>query len=151
MLLLLEEALTCTSSPWYVHFLISFCLYSLHAPGEQCLLWTRIHSAQLVSNVACEIMWTTTEMFELLVNHSAYLLSDVISSTPSPRPHRNYNYIRASVALTGAPQTFCQRPDLIATKEEYAWGAGLFYWVRPMLSWMIRRVCCSDSGGRSDT
>ena len=41
----------------------------------------------------------------------------------------NYNYIRASVALTGAPQTFCQRPDLIATKEEYAWGAGLFYWM----------------------
>ena len=36
----------------------------------------------------------------------------------------NYNYIRASVALTGAPQTFCQRPDLVATKEEYAWGAG---------------------------
>ena len=41
----------------------------------------------------------------------------------------NYNYIRASVALTGTSQTFCQRPDLIATKEEYAWGAGLFYWM----------------------
>ncbi|KAL7528908.1 hypothetical protein ACHAXR_002695, partial [Thalassiosira sp. AJA248-18] len=41
----------------------------------------------------------------------------------------NYNYIRASVALTGAPQTFCQRPDLVATNEEYAWGAGLFYWM----------------------
>jgi hypothetical protein len=41
----------------------------------------------------------------------------------------NYNYIKASVALTGAPQTFCQRPDLVATKEEYAWGAGLFYWM----------------------
>lgn len=33
------------------------------------------------------------------------------------------------MALTGAPQTFCQRPDLVATKEEYAWGAGLFYWM----------------------
>lgn len=41
----------------------------------------------------------------------------------------NYNYIRASVALTGAPQTFCQRPDLVATEEKYAWGAGLFYWM----------------------
>ncbi|KAL3800894.1 LOW QUALITY PROTEIN: hypothetical protein ACHAW5_002045 [Stephanodiscus triporus] len=41
----------------------------------------------------------------------------------------NYNYIRASVALTGAPQTFCQRPDLVATDERYAWGAGLFYWM----------------------
>ena len=41
----------------------------------------------------------------------------------------NYNYIRASVALTGAPQTFCQRPDLVATNEGYAWGAGLFYWM----------------------
>mmetsp|Transcript_6132 Transcript_6132/g.12775 ORF Transcript_6132/g.12775 Transcript_6132/m.12775 type:complete len:409 (-) Transcript_6132:172-1398(-) len=41
----------------------------------------------------------------------------------------NYNYIRASVALTGAPETFCQRPDLVATKEEYAWGAGLFFWM----------------------
>ena len=41
----------------------------------------------------------------------------------------NYNYIKASVALTGHSQTFCQRPDLVATKEEYAWGAGLFYWM----------------------
>lgn len=41
----------------------------------------------------------------------------------------NYNYIRASVALTGAPQTFCQRPDLVAKNEEYAWGAGLFFWM----------------------
>ena len=40
----------------------------------------------------------------------------------------NYNVIKASVALTGASQTFCQRPDLIATVEEYAWGAGLFFW-----------------------
>ena len=40
----------------------------------------------------------------------------------------NYNYIKASVAVTGHSQTFCQRPDLVATKEEYAWGAGLFYW-----------------------
>ncbi len=40
----------------------------------------------------------------------------------------NYNYIRASIAITGAPETFCQRPDLVATNEEYAWGAGLFYW-----------------------
>ena len=36
---------------------------------------------------------------------------------------------RASVALTGAPQTFCQRPDLVAKNEEYAWGAGLFFWM----------------------
>ncbi|KAK1733879.1 chitinase [Skeletonema marinoi] len=35
----------------------------------------------------------------------------------------------ASVALTGHSQTFCQRPDWVATKEEYAWGAGLFYWM----------------------
>lgn len=41
----------------------------------------------------------------------------------------NYNYIRASIALTGAAQTFCQRPDLVAMNEEYAWGAGLFYWM----------------------
>ncbi|KAL9187094.1 hypothetical protein ACHAXT_010814 [Thalassiosira profunda] len=41
----------------------------------------------------------------------------------------NYNVIKASVALTGASQTFCQRPDLIATVEEYAWGAGLFFWM----------------------
>jgi len=41
----------------------------------------------------------------------------------------NYNYIRASIALTGAPQTLCQRPDLVAKNEEYSWGAGLFYWM----------------------
>jgi len=41
----------------------------------------------------------------------------------------NYNYIRASIALTGAPQTLCQRPDLVAKNEQYSWGAGLFYWM----------------------
>ncbi|KAL7431910.1 hypothetical protein ACHAXM_004897 [Skeletonema potamos] len=41
----------------------------------------------------------------------------------------SYNYIKASVALTGHSQTFCQQPDWVATKEEYAWGAGLFYWM----------------------
>jgi predicted chitinase len=41
----------------------------------------------------------------------------------------NYNYIRASTALTGSPDTFCTNPDLVATTEKYAWGAGLFFWM----------------------
>ena len=30
----------------------------------------------------------------------------------------------ASQALTGKPETFCENPDLVATEEKYAWGAG---------------------------
>lgn len=34
----------------------------------------------------------------------------------------NYNYIRASYALTGKAETFCDDPELVATEPEYAWG-----------------------------
>jgi len=41
----------------------------------------------------------------------------------------NYNYIKASVALTGSETTFCANPDLVATVEKYAWGAGIYFWM----------------------
>jgi len=41
----------------------------------------------------------------------------------------NYNYIGASIALTGSPDTFCDTPDLIATEGKYAWGAGIYFWM----------------------
>ena len=41
----------------------------------------------------------------------------------------NYNYIKASLALTGNPNTFCENPDLVATDEAYSWGAGIYYWM----------------------
>jgi hypothetical protein len=41
----------------------------------------------------------------------------------------NYNYIGASIALTGSPDTFCDNPDLIATEGRYAWGAGIYFWM----------------------
>ncbi len=41
----------------------------------------------------------------------------------------NYNYIKASEALTGDSATFCEKPDLVATNPEYAWGAGIFFWM----------------------
>jgi len=41
----------------------------------------------------------------------------------------NYNYRSASDALTGDSSTFCENPDLIATTPEYAWGAGVFFWM----------------------
>jgi hypothetical protein len=44
----------------------------------------------------------------------------------------NYNYIRASAALTGDPDTFCANPDLVATVEKYAWGAGIYFWMENM-------------------
>ena len=40
-----------------------------------------------------------------------------------------YNYRAASEALTGDPMTFCDDPDLVATTPEYAWGAGVFFWM----------------------
>mmetsp|Transcript_113353 Transcript_113353/g.218217 ORF Transcript_113353/g.218217 Transcript_113353/m.218217 type:complete len:524 (-) Transcript_113353:244-1815(-) len=46
----------------------------------------------------------------------------------------NYNYIRASTALTGDPDTFCANPDLVATEEKYAWGAGIYFWMENMRS-----------------
>jgi len=41
----------------------------------------------------------------------------------------NYNFRAASEALTGDPTTFCEDPDLVATTPEYAWGAGVFFWM----------------------
>ena len=41
----------------------------------------------------------------------------------------NYNYIGASVALTGSPDTFCDNPDVVATEGRYAWGAGIYFWM----------------------
>ena len=41
----------------------------------------------------------------------------------------NYNYIGASVALTGSAETFCKDPDLVATEGRYAWGAGVYFWM----------------------
>lgn len=41
----------------------------------------------------------------------------------------NYNYIRASVALTGDAETFCVDPEQIATSPEYAWGTGIYFWM----------------------
>mmetsp|Transcript_15025 Transcript_15025/g.29711 ORF Transcript_15025/g.29711 Transcript_15025/m.29711 type:complete len:1992 (-) Transcript_15025:64-6039(-) len=41
----------------------------------------------------------------------------------------NYNFRSASDALTGDPTTFCDNPDLVATEPEYAWGAGVFFWM----------------------
>ena len=41
----------------------------------------------------------------------------------------NYNFRAASEALTGDSTTFCDDPDLVATTPEYAWGAGVFFWV----------------------
>lgn len=36
----------------------------------------------------------------------------------------NYNYIKASLALTGSPETFCQDPELVVSDPKYAWGSG---------------------------
>ena len=44
----------------------------------------------------------------------------------------NYNYIRASVALTHVLQTFCQCPDLVATNKGYVWDKRLFGWMENM-------------------
>lgn len=44
----------------------------------------------------------------------------------------NYNYRAASEALTGDASTFCEDPDLVATEPEYAWGAGVFFWMETL-------------------
>jgi hypothetical protein len=41
----------------------------------------------------------------------------------------NYNFRAASEALTGDSATFCEDPDLVAVSPEYAWGAGVFFWM----------------------
>lgn len=41
----------------------------------------------------------------------------------------NYNYIRASYALTGSAETFCNDPEQVALKPEYAWGSGIYFWM----------------------
>ena len=41
----------------------------------------------------------------------------------------NYNYDRASMALTGSASTFCNEPDLVASEGRYAFGTGIWFWM----------------------
>ncbi|ACI64550.1 protein glycoside hydrolase, family 19 domain-containing protein, partial [Thalassiosira pseudonana CCMP1335] len=41
----------------------------------------------------------------------------------------NYNYIRASYALTGKAETFCDDPEQVAENPLYAWGTGMYFWM----------------------
>jgi hypothetical protein len=52
----------------------------------------------------------------------------------------NYNYISASIALTGSPETFCENPDLVATEEKYAWGAGELF-----INVLWKEMFCRDA------
>ncbi|KAL7529355.1 hypothetical protein ACHAXR_002920, partial [Thalassiosira sp. AJA248-18] len=59
----------------------------------------------------------------------------------------NYNYISASVALTGSPDTFCNQPDLVATEGRYAWGAGLYFWMEHVKELTTSHMEALNSGG----
>jgi hypothetical protein len=41
----------------------------------------------------------------------------------------NYNYIRASFALTGEADTFCNDPEQVVLSPVYAWGTAIFFWM----------------------
>ena len=49
----------------------------------------------------------------------------------------NYNYRGASMALTGNAETFCKNPDLVASEEKYAWGAGEYYCLHCVCVWLF--------------
>jgi hypothetical protein len=55
--------------------------------------------------------------------------SDVFFGRGAIQLSWNYNFRAASEALTSDPNTFCENPDLVATTPEYAWGAGIFFWM----------------------
>lgn len=55
--------------------------------------------------------------------------SDVFFGRGAIQLSWNYNFRSASEALTGDASTFCEDPDLVATTPEYAWGAGVFFWM----------------------
>jgi hypothetical protein len=42
----------------------------------------------------------------------------------------NYNYIKASLALTGEPETFCDNTELVVSDPKYAWGSGELCWLK---------------------
>ncbi|KAL7499060.1 hypothetical protein ACHAWT_008020 [Skeletonema menzelii] len=54
----------------------------------------------------------------------------------------NYNYRGASTALTGDPDKFCENPDLVATEEKYAWGAGLYFWMEHVKEGTTSHIEC---------
>ena len=62
----------------------------------------------------------------------------------------NYNFRAASEALTGDATTFCDNPDLVATTPEYAWGAGVFFWMENLkeeTTCHIEALRSADFGG----
>ncbi|KAL3800656.1 hypothetical protein HJC23_006118 [Cyclotella cryptica] len=44
----------------------------------------------------------------------------------------NYDYLGASLSLTGDPSILCDNPDLIATDSQYTWGAGIVKFMEKM-------------------
>lgn len=48
--------------------------------------------------------------------------SDVYFSRGSVITQWNYDYLGASLSLTGDPDILCNNPDLVATDSQYAWG-----------------------------
>ena len=44
----------------------------------------------------------------------------------------NYDYLGASLSLTGDPDILCNNPDLMATDSQYAWGAGIVKYMEKM-------------------
>ena len=57
----------------------------------------------------------------------------------------NYNYIKASVSLTGSANTFCDNPDLVATVAKYAWGAGIYFWMESTKATMSTTLTCHQA------
>jgi phage FluMu protein Com len=44
----------------------------------------------------------------------------------------NYDFLGASLSLTGDPSILCDNPDLVATEPQYAWGAGIVKFMEKM-------------------
>jgi hypothetical protein len=52
----------------------------------------------------------------------------------------NYNYIKASSALTGSPDTFCDDPELVVSDPLYAWGSGEYLFFHGVRSQMNHHI-----------
>eukprot|EP00571_Detonula_confervacea_P007365 CAMPEP_0172313228 /NCGR_PEP_ID=MMETSP1058-20130122/19738_1 /TAXON_ID=83371 /ORGANISM="Detonula confervacea, Strain CCMP 353" /LENGTH=476 /DNA_ID=CAMNT_0013026845 /DNA_START=128 /DNA_END=1558 /DNA_ORIENTATION=- len=44
----------------------------------------------------------------------------------------NYDYLGASLSMTGDENFLCNNPDLVATNPQMAWGVGIYKWMEKM-------------------
>lgn len=68
------------------------------------------------------------------IDTSGYIAaSDAYFTRGAIQTSWNYDYLGASLSMTGDENLLCDNPDLVATNPQMAWGVGIYKWMEKMI------------------